>query len=146
MAHVCYPQFLHIAIFHNLSKALWVGGRGLHAHSAPCKEPVPPEPVGLGLAVDPLAQAHVCSLVNEALDHGLSKHLRVSCLIWGHQGHSGHTQKQALSWADLLRRTREQGCPRAGLGLLHLVLAQVNAEEQGPEIWPRTEVISYGSC
>ena len=34
-----------------------------------------------GLAVDPLAQALVCSLVNEALDHGLSKHLRVSCLI-----------------------------------------------------------------
>ena len=58
-------------------------------------------------------------------------HLRASGAQW-----PGHTEEQEMSWADLLRRTWEQGQPRAVLGLLHLCLDQVGLRHKSRDKKP----------
>ena len=114
-----YTCMLHtfyiLLIFYNLSKTQWAGGRCLLVHLAPCKEYLPLEPACLRWSSHP----GPCWLLwpvrprSELALKGLMSHLRASGAQW-----AGHTEEQEMSWADLLRRTREQGQPRAVLGIL----------------------------
>lgn len=84
--------FYILLIFYNFSKTQGVGGRCLLVHLAKSISHL-----NLLACVDPLTQALACSSSLWGL--GLSWHWRVSCLIWGHRGHSGWDTQ------------RSKGCP-----------------------------------